>query len=264
MGLEDYRVLLKPKPRKSVFPDDAPTAPAGGSGMAPTRRSAAAELIRALEVMGFMRQPPARQVGPARLSAPVANEIRLTARQEIANTLREPGGGGEYIVEALVRLRDDPRGGDPIFDSLSMRFAVCQPEGAAWHFLKLVKRMCDTLSLAVVHGEKTYSPEVFWAFRLRANEQIRNQRSMWRELFEGDADDTALAVEETWGHFLKRHSLLLSASEKARAQSAAGRKSVKRSEVHAPSSPEPVITDMEATLPPKAARPVPVRRRETE
>jgi hypothetical protein len=123
------------------------------------------------------------------------------------------GSDAEYIVEALIRGREDSKSDSILFESLSMRFALCQPEGAAWHFLRLVKRMCDTLSLTVVHGDKTYSPEAFWAFRLRANEQIRSQQRVWQELFENDGERLAISVDDSWGHFLKKHSNLLANAE---------------------------------------------------
>ena len=237
MGLEDYRILLKAKPRKSVFPE----------GGAASRRLTAGDIAGALETTGFVRQPQPLQVGPARLAGVVETETRLTARQELPQTAQENGADGEYIVEALIRGHADSRGGELLFDSLSMRFAVCQPEGAAWHFLKLVKRLCDNLSLAVVHGEKTYSPEVFWAFRLRANEQIRSQQVLWREIFKGDTEQPALAVEETWGHFLKKHPGLRDSGERSASRAAAALKTC-------------VEPSMEETLPGKAARTVPVRR----
>jgi hypothetical protein len=244
MGLEDYRVVLKPKPKKAIFPD-ARSVLAGAQ--ASSRHATAEEIAGVLETMGFVRLPRALQVGPAQLAAPSVREICLTSQRELPDTAGEPGANGGYIVEALIRGHDAARGADLVFDSLSMRFAVCQPEGAAWHFLKMVKRLCDRLSLAVVQGEKTYSPEVFWAFRLRANEQIRNQQALWREIFKDDTEQLPLAVEDTWGHFLRKHPELKASDERTVMPHVSLRKGG-------------AVLDMEATLPPKAAKPVPVRR----
>jgi hypothetical protein len=122
--------------------------------------------------------------------------------------------------------------------------------------------MCDSLSLAVVHGEKTYSPEVFWAFRLRANEQIRKQRMLWRQIFEDDSDEPTIEVEETWGHFLKKHALLMAASDKARSHASASQRAPRQAESQAAGTDGFEGVDMEATMRPQAPRPVPVRRNE--
>jgi hypothetical protein len=245
MGLEDYRVLLRPRRRKSVFPGEGAAASGGapGSAAGPTGE----QIAEALEALGFERLPAALQVGPARLAAADESELRLTARKELPSAGGDPRAAGEYVVEALIRCRTQPASRPPLLESLSMRFAVCQPEGAAWHFLKLVKGMCDSLSLEVVHGEKTYSPEAFWAFRLHANEQIRIQLSLWREIFEGDPECPPIAVEETWGHFLKKHPSLSSDGEGTMMPREAARAAEE--------------VDMEATLPPKAARELPIPRK---
>jgi hypothetical protein len=249
MGLEDYRVLLKPRPSKGVFPDDGGSAARGRREPGRLYRPTADGISEALESLGFVRVPPPVEIGQARLARPSETEIRLSARQEISSAPRDDGSAREYIVEALIRGRDDAPARAILFESLSMRFAVCQPEGAAWHFLKLVKRMCDGLSLAVVQGEKTYSPEIFWAFRLRANEQIRNQQERWREMFEGDSERLAIGVQDTWSHFLKKHPHMTVDPEQTIIPRKAGT-----------AASEGI--DVEATLPPKAARPVPARREE--
>jgi hypothetical protein len=246
MGLEDYRVILKPGSNKAIFPDDRSVL---ASGKALSQLATAEEIARVLETLGFVRQSRALQVGPARPAVPAATEMRLTARRELPDTARQSGADGEYIVEALIRGHEQARGGDLVFDSLSMRFAICQPEGAAWHFLKMVKRMCDRLSLAVVQGEKTYSPEVFWAFRLRANEQIRNQQALWREIFKGDSEQLPIAVEDTWGHFLRKHPELRDTGDRTAITRASARKRCADADF-----------DIEETLPPNAVKPVPVRR----
>jgi hypothetical protein len=175
------------------------------------------------------------------------NEIRFSSLRQIQGPVHELGPIGEFIIEALVRGHQDPKTGVRMFDSLSMRFAVCQHEGAAWQFLKLVKRLCDSHSLVVVQGEKTYSPEVFWAFRLRANEQIRSQQVMWREIFEGDGERTAVGVEVSWGHFLRKHPNLLEVGEPAMAP-------------HKVEKQASVEIDVEQTLPRKAGKSIPVPR----
>jgi len=210
MGLEDYRVLLRLKPIKTVFPEEKG---ASAGPVASTPRVTARKMSESLAAMGFVRQSPVRQHGPAKLATPATSEIRMTARQSLHLGALQGGSDGEYIVEALIRGSEDAKSDAILFDSLSMRFALCQPEGAAWHFLRLVKRMCDTLSLTVVHGDKTYSPEAFWAFRLRANEQIRSQQKVWQELFENDGERLTISVDDSWGHFLKKHSNLLATAE---------------------------------------------------
>ncbi len=222
MGLEDYGVVLKSKPAKSLFPGDGDAAP-GEKGAAGPIRLTAAAVVAALEAMGFVWQPPTAQSGPARLAAASEREIRLSARLKLEGVEEDGASASEYIVEALVRTREGGKRGGPLFDSLSLRFAICQPEGAGPHFLKLVKRMCDTLSLAVVHGERTYAPEVFWAFRLRANEQIRTQEETWQQLFEQDTERLPIAVDDMWSHFLHKHPGLAASEalrESARAAAA--------------------------------------------
>ncbi len=247
MGLEDFRVVLILKPVKSVFPQDVNSQSSSASPTVISGRPTAAAIADALTAMGFVRQPAATQIGPARIAAPLESEIRMTARQDLRSPMQFAGPADEYIVEALIRGHRDGRTSHLLFQSLSMRFAICQPEGAAWHFLRLVKRVCDSLCLAVLDGDKTYAPEVFWAFRLRANEQIRSQEAIWSDLFEGDGERRPIAVEESWGHFLERHPGLLASAE---ATIAPGRLAV-----HSAAEP-----DMEATLPPKAKVAVPARR----
>src|SRR4051812_18173864 len=129
MGLEDYRVLLKPRPSKGVFPDDTGSAARGRREMGRLYRPTADGISEALESLGFLRVPPPVEIGQARLARPSDTEIRLSARQEIPTALRADGTAGEYIVEALVRGRNDARARAILFESLSIRFAVCQPEG---------------------------------------------------------------------------------------------------------------------------------------
>ena len=166
---------LKPKSKKALFPGDREPA---AQGAGPVHQTGAG-MVAALEAMGFVRQPPMIQSGPARLGAPSERETRLTARHQLERGGPSGGPASEYIVEALIRTHP-AAGGRAEFESLSLRFAVCQPEGAGWHFLKLVKQMCEALSLAVVFGERTYAPEAFWAFQLRANEQIWKQEETWQ------------------------------------------------------------------------------------
>jgi hypothetical protein len=245
MGLEDYRVLLKAKPRKRVFPDDNAGGPTGAVRARPT----AAEAAGTLEQMGFARLPPPAVQGPAKLAEAPDDEIRLTARHGTQDGLLGSESAGEYVVEALIRTGEPSDSPARQFESLSLRFAVCQPEAAAWHFLKLVKRICEALSLAVVRGEKSYSPETFWAFRLRANEEIRSQQALWRTIFEGDAEHPAVGVDESWSHFLLKHPGLLASGELTLAPRESAETSCVEAEV-----------DVEETLPPKAARALPVRR----
>jgi len=246
MGLEDYGVILKPRTPKSMFPNDNTNADGGASSAGSRRRPLVRDVVALLETVGFTRLPQTVQVGAARLAAAPESEFRLTGRHEIPGFGRGSGPYGEYIVEALVRGREDGRTHELVFESLSMRFAVCQPEGAAWHFLKLVKRLCDTLSLVIVHGEKTYSPEIFWAFRLRANEQIRTQQALWKDLFD-DSERLPIAVEDTWGHFLKKHPGLKDSRERTILPRTSARQRC-------------ADIDVEATLPPKLAKTVPARR----
>ena len=247
MGLEDYGVVLKSRPKKSLFPGDCQAVTPAIQGAAGPKRPTADGIAIALESMGFMRQPPPVRLGPARLAAASESEVRLTARQKLESADDDGASFGEYIVEALVRSREDGNSGQAEFESLSLRFAVCQPEGAGWHFLKLVKRMCVTLSLAVVYGERTYSPDVFWAFRLRANEQIRGQEETWQQLFDQDTERLPIAVDDMWSHFLKKHPGLVESDDltistgKTAMQPCADR-------------------DMEETLPPKVARAISARR----
>ena len=247
MGLEDYRVLLRLKPKKPVFPEGKGTS---AGSLASSPRVTARKMSESLESMGFVRQSPVRQAGPAKLATPPSSEIRMTARQNLKVGGLDSGTDGEYIVEALIRGREDSKSDTVLFDSLSMRFALCQPEGAAWHFLRLVKRMCDTLSLTVVHGDKTYSPEAFWAFRLRANEQIRTQQRVWQELFENDGERLPISVDDSWGHFLKKHSNLL-----ANAEATLPRVSVRR--------PAEQV-NLDETLKPEVLRQLRARRTSTE
>lgn len=213
MGMEDYGVVLKPKPKKSIFPDDSSLSALITNGVASqTRKLTVTEIEGALEALGFVRLAPTVHAGPARLAAPPRHELRFASRQRFAPSSAEGDDkSGEYIVEGLVRWH--PEGVEEIFDSLSVRFAVCQPEEATWHFLKIVKRLCDTLPLVIAHEDKTYSPEVFWAFRLHANEQIRHQKIQWRNLFEGDTEERAMSVDEAWAHFLQKHRQLTDVSE---------------------------------------------------
>lgn len=208
MGLEDYGVVLKPKPRKTIFPGEIGKACAREGGAGSSMPLTPDGIASALEAMGFARQSSRGASGPASPAAGPEHEIRLTARPGLETT-ETNAAAQEFIMEALIRTRADDKSGRELFESLSLRFAVCQAEGAGAHFLNLVKLICEALSLAVVYGERIYSPEVFWAFRLRANEQIRNQEETWQQLFEQDTERLAIAVDDVWGHFLKRHPELV-------------------------------------------------------
>lgn len=215
MGLEDYGVVLKSKPKKPVFPGETePPAPAT-DGSASPHRATVASVTASLEARGFVYQPAPVEVGPAALAEASKNEIRLTARQKLEGAAGAGTAADEVIVEALIRTRAGDSAARPAFGSLSLRFAICQPEGAGWHFLKLVRQICDELSLAVVYGERTYAPEVFWAFRLRANEQIRNQEETWQQLFEQDTERLTIGVDDMWSHFLKKHPAMVEAEPEA-------------------------------------------------
>jgi hypothetical protein len=213
MGMEDYGVVLRPKPKKSLFPDDSSfSAIITNGAVSHARKLTLAEIEGAMEALGFVRLAPTVHAGPARLAAPPKHEVRYASRQRFASSIEgDDSESGEYILEALVRWHSE--GIEELFDSLSVRFAVCQPEEATWHFLKIVKRLCDTLPLVIAHEDKTYSPEVFWAFRLHASEQIRSKRNQWRNLFEGDTEERAMSVDEAWSHFLQKHRQLTDLSE---------------------------------------------------
>jgi len=238
MGIEDYRVILRSKPRKTVFP----TSPSAGEAAAVRT---AEQMAAALERVGFTRLPPIKQVGPAKLAAPSESEIRLKARLGLGADSLAGTPDDEYVVEALIRSAQ--QGESEALESLSVRFAVCQPEGSAIHFLKLIKSLCDTLDLEILHGNKTYSPDSFWAFRLGANEQIRTQEEIWQKLFEGDPDRVPIAVDEAWGHYLKKRPDLTDISELTMPR---------RSAAAAPCADG----TMEETIAPKAAERVPIRR----
>jgi hypothetical protein len=213
MGMEDYRVVLKPKTKKSIFPEDSSFSTLITNGAVPhAHKLTVTEVEAVMEAMGFVRLAPTINIGPARLASPPKHELRYASRQRFAPSFGEGDDeAGEYVLEALLRWHSE--GSEEIFDTLSVRFAVCQPEEATWHFLKIIKRLCDTLPLVIAHEDKTYSPEVFWAFRLRANEQIRRQRQLWRSLFGGDSEERALSVDEAWSHFLQKHPQMANRSE---------------------------------------------------
>ena len=252
MGLEDYRVMLKSRPRKSLFPGEKGKQPDGSRSADSDRRTAESMAVE-LAKLGFSRLAATVQLGPAKLAAPILNEIRLTARLEIGES-SSGSPDAEYIVEALIRARSSTKSAAALFDTLSMRFAVCQPEGAAWHFLKLVKEICEKLNLVIIDGDKIYSTEAFWAFRLSANEQIRDQEAMWGQIFDGDPERLPIGVEEAWGHFLKKRPDLTDVSEVT---------------MHRRSAPVPVpaekemdemeeLDEMEETLAPRVKKSVPV------
>jgi len=299
MGLEDYGVILKPKPVKRPALDAATsTGP----------RATVAAAVTTLQQMGFARQPaPAQLAGtltpphadretrksaapppalpnlpstsahadrdtrksaapPPALpnlpstSAHADRDTRLTATLPV--DAGDPAGteGGQYIVEAHVRRRERAPGGTDL-ESLSLRFAVCQPEGAGFGFLQIVRRLCDTLSLAVVLGDRTYDSDVFWAFRLYANEQIRSQEDAWRRMFEQDSEQLPIAVEDMWRHFLAKHPGLLETGDPADAADAtpsaatpAQRAQSGPNDTPGGTNPPADALEAEETLPPGAAR----------
>lgn len=213
MGMEDYRVVLKPKPKTSLFPDDNGLSARMDLGAGITSRQATvAEVMTTLEHLGFARLAPSTLLSGARLADIPQNEARYTLRRS-APSDKNDDRTIEYILEALLQWKTEADG-SAAMDRLSVRFAVCQPEEATLHLFRMLKRICDALPLNIVHEGKTYTTDTFWEFCQRANEQIRHQKTLWRNLFMGDTEELPIAVDEAWGYFLAKYQHLQQNPEK--------------------------------------------------
>jgi len=203
MGLEDYRVILKPT----------------GVGLS------VLVVRRTLEEMGFRKDRPRVDYGAARLAAPPEGEAAFTLDD------------GTQIIEALIHHQEIPPqvgvtlsktvqqlkrlwqqvserlqleiSGGPTVDYVSVRFAICQPNTAAEQFLEVVQNLSHKHQMSISHDGIEYAPEQFEEFRVRAEEQVWQQKRMWRNMFEGDMEERRMRVEEAWAYFLQKHSHLV-------------------------------------------------------
>ncbi len=169
MGLEDYSVALKPaSARPQPLALDA--------------------LTQTLAAEGFRQSDPVRHVGPAQLARPACAEVAFVRERPSA------------VVEALLYLGPGPAEPDEV-QSVSVRVAVCQPDGAAEAFLGAVRALMVAHGLVVRDAERSYDIGDFGDFSVAARADIAEAKRRWYALFPGVREEVVLPASQAWAHF---------------------------------------------------------------
>jgi hypothetical protein len=174
MGLQDYTTRLTPSSLESV---------------------SFQQVVGTLLDIGFEEGEPAVVVSGARLAVPPQNEFFFVRHDRVS------------VIEAL--LRRDTEAPQSV-GSLSLRFALCQPSAATSVFLDVVAALALQYQFNIAGEHALYCPNCLDEFRQEVELRVAEGKARWRALFEGDATELPIGVDQAWSYFLERHPGLVS------------------------------------------------------
>jgi hypothetical protein len=90
--------------------------------------------------------------------------------------------------------------------SLSLRFAVCQPQSAIDQYISIADSLLNRYDFGILRPNNgvAFGPALS-DFHVWVRADVEMMKARWAALFEGDAESILIPASEAWGYFLKKH-----------------------------------------------------------